>query len=659
MREILSFGLSVIVTFASIIKVLHLFKLRGTAVFFGLIPVLFVYLGFVSIVLSSLKLFESTYFLLMQFLILILVFWAERSTKSPLRNNIKILGGHQQGVERRTEAHFGIWGGMLVGAIIIVVTFSFYFRLRSTVEHFDDKMYRASAPLYWVQNKSIFRFPSVNERKNVFLMGSGLMFAWPVLFTSNGQLAYVFFWFSYPIAAISICIFLFKKHPHIALLGSFLFITMPLVFKYYTLTLVQENWLVPVLISFLYFLLRDATETQKNSVMPFFVGLSFGALLFIKQTSLFLSPLLLIYLKSDLNKRKKPFHLLFGLLAAITVSGYMLLSYQNSQIYGSILGSNSFRNQHIAVFTPKQIYVHIVRTVLLFIETPIPYEPYRKSFENILDSLNRFVKGSYLLQDELDNFSKGQYFYHNAMPNTKFGIAGIAWFSILLFSFLYSLDHFIKKQKTSIYQSLLVLVGCSLFLISIVVRWQEQAEIPLRHFVSLAGVTMCLIPFSSTPVIFKNRLLKLAVLCVVVFVFINTSVMLSIYAVGELDTNDNWQNKLVLTMASPFENFVYSLRKPARILLLEDEYAQDYSLFWYKGMNKNTVIPIDRLTQETFSIFQESADYLIVYNNKSDPVINNLKSSRKITRVERLYPSDGSVVDIYCVVKSFNVCVLK
>ena len=60
---------------------------------------------------------------------------------------------------------------LLISVVFLTIFSSFLIRFFTPTSDFDDKMYRSSAPLIWINNQSMFRDNFHNQNMNIFAMG--------------------------------------------------------------------------------------------------------------------------------------------------------------------------------------------------------------------------------------------------------------------------------------------------------------------------------------------------------------------------------------------------------------------------------------------------------------------------------------------------------
>lgn len=620
-----TFSYSVFLASAAICYGLIRSGFRGKSIFFAFFPALLLYLGSIATALSFLKSLTGISFLIAQgiFIFFILL--------DVILHNIHFPPLHAWPFIHWASGRLKLSRPPLATACltltVIILLVSFLLRAASPVTEYDDKMYRASTPLYWIQNQSIFRFETVNERNNIFAQGASLLYLWPNLFNTGDQIANIFYWLALPLSVVGIYLFtgLFTTSAKIRAVTVLLFASTPIVVRYFTFTLVQESWLGLLLLSFLYFLLSDVRRPRLLPHVSFTTGLSLGALFFLKPTALIylLAPVVLFTVKTD--KIARFAWTLAGLITFIVLSGYGLLTSQNISLYGNAFGSAAFQQLHMTYPSLRQVLTHLIRFPFALLEFPVFIPTVAAILEQWLQQGAVFLGATAELYEETQKVWLGVYRYQLTTPNTRFGLGGVLWLFLFLVHgvqlFRMRTVSAEKRHDYAVYTVLLITVVIQI----VQIRWAELSGTPYRHLLSYFVAITAFFPLYLAKVYRRVGKLPAALLMLVLlaagcqFVFIHLGQLHAIWG----GSPRNYTEGRILTQTSPYSAFLQNLKRPTTILLVGVENTLDYPLFANDRQNRNTVYRMhnaDALPDDAFFkkldmfIQANNVEYIVLYN---------------------------------------------
>ncbi len=600
------FVLSLFLSIVTGINICLLFNLKRVQSFFVFGPFLLIYTGFISTLLSPHKQLTANNFLLVQtvFCVLLLAITyskfknVQQTTLSWLR------------VKHDTNSSF--FTTLCLFAISVVLVVSLVAGLIVPIVQIDESTYKGSTPLYWVQNMSISRFPTYDERKNIFIMGSGIIYMWPNLFRVGYKAADAFYWAGFPFAAISVFLLglTVSKNKKSSALAALLFVSCPLIIgQYFTFSLTQEVWLSVVVCSFIYFIYQSITDQKTQMQSIFLAGMSFSSLLFVKHTAAPYVLLFLVYLHQK-NKYAILFSALKGFLLGIILSGYVVLTLQNTALYSHPLGTQEFRTTHFANISTVQVLTHLIRIPFVFFEVPVFSVVIAETIEEKVTQLADLLGATAVIDMEYIS-EVGKFAYKNTSPNLRFGITGIVWLVIFIISTFKRIVGASKEDKST---KLLNLFFMSLVIQIVTAKWLEAGDIPYRHL--LSGITI-ISAFAAlyAPMLQKKlgqSITTMLVLLIFFAAFEQTQALL--YKIDDFLTRSKSEQSLITqtTYYGSYQELFTSITKPTSFLLIEppENGYHDFGLFWLHNQNLNSVylVPVGNAQADLPRLLKTIAD---------------------------------------------------
>ncbi|MFZ2024814.1 MAG: hypothetical protein WAV51_00830 [Microgenomates group bacterium] len=610
----IGFFISFFLLVCTILPWLHIIGYRSTFLFIAFFPALFFYLTALSTLLSFPQQLTGANFLILQCFIFsctYIFFPKHRISTKQIKQAVLNIAAH---VKKQKRSGYIIILLIFIGFFLLL---SFLLRATTPTLSFDDVVYRASTPLYWIEQKSIFRFPSAREHKNIFLYGTGVLCMWPNLFQAGERITNILYWTAFPIITILLYVIgsLFTKNKIHRLLTGMLFVTAPIIFRHASMILIQEMWLGVILLSCVYTVIHAFHAEQKTTrQFWWYLGFSFGILPIIKPTGWFYTLLLLLLLRKKFIKRIPI--VLAGFLMSFVLSGYLLLLHQNYQLYGSPGGSKPFTAIHTASTSFKQLYIHTLRLPFLFLRLPCYTNTCFPFIDTTMQKIISFVGADTPLDKEDTENWIGTFQYGVTDPDKNFGFGGIIWFFLIFLSLadLYSL--IIKKKPLSTNQLLLLGLTSITLIQMYLIRWEDQSGVPYKHLIGVFAVMLLfcyrLFTYIDTRVYrYSSTIFSIGILLLSVPLF--TTTMRSIYIWTHTPTIE--MIHAMRLQENPYKNLLPTIPSHSNILVIEPFNAPDYQLFASNTNQWNNVylftIPFDKTDEHTIQAMHQ---YIVKHN---------------------------------------------
>ena len=488
---------------------------------------------------------------------------------------------------------WGLLGAGFFLLIILILGSSLLSRILTPIQWGDVLYYHASRPLYWIQHRSVGPYPTVNDRQISFAFGSDLIFMYTVLFTREEIIGRLFFWLGTPLAAFALYTVMRQMGQNRvwSLFGVVTFLTIPLVYIYAG-TLEPLIWLCLFGLGTGYWTLRlTGSESPQGLV---FYQLGVYAVLSANMKNSGLSLLggvflvgvifLLVRKLSGKYRIRNGSVFLISLMITSLLSGLGALFAKNLALYGSLTGSQLRSQENLAVLSPYQLYVHIIRLGAVLLEFPVPF--FSKAVDEFGQGVVNLLGADHMLPRE-DTWSwVGHYQYQSRelYQAKSFGVLGL-----LLAAGAWGLGRKIKEKVSSrtirkaglgILKSPVFSYGfVSLSLVfgpALLLRWIDSGT---RSF--LAPGLVCLLPlavFGLSSFNLRRLVPGLISLLVMVFVVAFTGTALHRVIWDLKNTAPHW------------EHIIYSRRKEhissdryipldATVILLGYPNTKDYYFF--------------------------------------------------------------------------------
>ena len=590
----LLFTCSVVLALGTMLTWFYILRIRLIQAYFLFFPILIIYLCGISFFLSLAASLTSSHFLIIQLLLLIptllTAFLHTRSHKFKLTHILPTIS-----YLRHIQCSFP--SIILLITILFLLVLSGWLRTLTPTLSFDDVAYRASAPMHWIQNQSIFRFPTMVEHKNVFLFGTGILYMWPHLFDAGERVANLLYWTAFPLLLCSMYLLMgkFTHHKTFKLGILLLLISAPIMYKNFTTVLIQETWMGVLLVSCLYILI-DTLHNKTTSVRTYILlGCAFGVLPLIKPTGWFYMLLLLFFLQKRLQKHILP--IVAGCMISISISGYPFILYQNATLYGAPSGSPEFSRIHLASLSPKQLVTHTIRLPFALIKIPCYTPNCLVSTDTKVQALASYLRATTVLEKETTESWIGTFQYMSSDSDRNFGFGGILWFILILLSLGDAYRIIVKKQKVRLAHQVF-LVFTSIILLQIhTVRWEDTSGVPYKHLVGAFAIA-CSFSYRLFEFIWKKKYhVMQSALYILLFLSILPLISTTITSINAWSMGDDQEAiRTMRTGPNIYASFLSTLPSPTTFLVAEPS-APDFPLFWFQGHQKNIVHLLSRLPE--------------------------------------------------------------
>jgi hypothetical protein len=383
------------------------------------------------------------------------------------------------------------------GAVVATVIFVALSGVRQAAEPisgFDDRMYHASRVAYWVQNASIFPYPTHNERQVAFPFGSELYFLWPVLLTKCETAGRLVFWLGFPLAALGVHLLAgrAKVREPFRSFAALLFVSTPIVGSQST-GLAPEIWLAFFQLATAFWILAAAEAEDARAVARAagWAGLALVLALSVKTTAaglIFPTALLPLVIVRRTTRWPALRNLAAGAMAAFLLSGLALTSAGNLVRCGNALGSAGLRQVHRSDLNVRQLYIHAVRLPLLLFEVPWIPDPLRGRLEAGGGSLAEQTGATQTIAFEDSKWPwPGRFQF--TLPETarNYSLGGLLWLPGLTCAFVLVLRNFGNRGAANVRAPLglcTLLSFSSLLPVVFGLRWMVGSAVPVRFLVA-------------------------------------------------------------------------------------------------------------------------------------------------------------------------------
>lgn len=397
--------------------------------------------------------------------------------------------------------------GVLFCLLVFVLACLFWVRAHTPLYGFDELMYHASRPLYWIGHQSVFPFESHNDRHNVFTFGAELWFLFAIIHTQSEYWSRLFFMLQLPLALTGAYVFLsrFGISRRLSLLVLLAVLLMPMTLRE-SLSLKPEVGTIWVLLGYSYFFAR---LTAHRTDYPGWVGLClFVAVgLAYKLTFLVFLPLsagLLLwkFYFSSARWRIAKVVIISGLSSLFLSSAWITLG-SNYYYFGKLTGPPLFSEEHRSGSDWNTMKTHLVRIPFVLWGLPwIPSETARQGLEGTGQAVSEFLGANELLRGEVDyDFSwPGIFKFEQPRWDQRFSYFGIVGaMGVLWLAIRHLLRRFCNGRRIPrMFWAMLpaCLLGMAIFM---VIRWQAAALLPDRFLLPVISVCLLSLPLIVHP----------------------------------------------------------------------------------------------------------------------------------------------------------------
>jgi len=577
------------------------------------------------------------YFFGMQILIFILcifIFKPKLGIFSPLSINV---------IFKKPKKKLGL---ILLTLIGIIIFLSLTRRILTPIFHLDVLRYHASRVLYWSQHKSLFFYPTNNDRQLIFPFGSELIFSWGVLFIKTEFIARLIYWLAFPLLAIGTFTILMVLGTSliISLLGVAVVISMPVVFNY-GITLKPLIWTILFSLGIGYWSIRIYDTSVRNRNVIFWFATYCVLAVNTKTVNLIAIPagtvailVIILFHKYYENKkfyfRKTLTEFVIYVTIILLISGLGLLFVSNLIYFNHPLGSDSRRSESIADFSFYQIYVHTVRFGAILLEIPTPWYD-DKLIRHIGNKLIHFINADKPLPKELNWHMVGHYKYRYSVPNDfssyarSFGIAGFLYILMIMSSIK------IIKNKNSLKRisGYLIIFTFLLLTTLYIPRWMTNSGATRRFLTPIVVTSVPLILYMLHS-IHNRRIFSIITFILIGFVF--GFVCKEGFITWNVIKKTGFDyNKISHRPEQEMSPIFRKIPKNATVIVLITSYFSDYFLFgpdytrrviqvtheidedelaYLEEKYPNAYICVNKIFAETLSVLNRSKKVVKVYS---------------------------------------------
>jgi hypothetical protein len=404
--------------------------------------------------------------------------------------------------------------GTLVGLVSVgfFVILSALSRYRVPILWDDDQSYHASRVLYWIQQESLFPYPTHNLRQVVFPFGGELFFLWGVLLTRREEVSRMVFWLGYPLAVLGIYVLLRELGTSrvASLLGGALYMMTPLV-QWASVTLMPEPWLAVCLTGLGYWWARffqsESGRLAGQSLL--WVGVFIALSAHMKMTALAVMPGVLVlglWAWGRLGGRGWIF-MAAGVLGGYLFSGLWVPTGFNWIYYGHPLGPQAFRRFHQSDLTFRQMYTHAVRLPFVLLEFPTVPLPAQALLQRLGDRITASLGADRPLFGE-DPTRRSPNYWSFTIPEkaSRFSLGGVLWLPALAAG----ICRWWRKVRPHMDPwSALIVIDLSLIGgIVLGLRWIVWASVPERHLIAPYALGIAFTIALADQYLSRHRLLR-------------------------------------------------------------------------------------------------------------------------------------------------------
>jgi len=382
---------------------------------------------------------------------------------------------------------------------------SLLYAIRVPFTHGDVLMYHASRCLYWIQNGSLFHFPTHNDRDVMFTFGADLLLLHGFLLSAAEWPARLVHCLGFVAGMLGVyrTARLFRLDPDSAAWAVVVFAGTPLVFDHAFLQK-PELWLVAALGAASEFTVRASAGQARKTDLVLLGGLAALAV-DIRITAL---PVLILLLPPLCTARApatilRVALLVTGFVGVALISGLVLNLAGNLRHYGSCFGPQRAQIVHRADLGAAQLAIHAERFLLFAAEYPFPLDAATQArLEEKLNAFSHRIGADW----PLDNPEGLAVERANSWPGLfriQLGpeFARFSWFFI---PFLVAVGFMVWRlgagavnfssadsiPRLGVAAFYLVFTGLTVLLL----RWQQVAPLPARFLVPPVGfAAVCLL----------------------------------------------------------------------------------------------------------------------------------------------------------------------
>ncbi|HEV2296295.1 MAG TPA: hypothetical protein VGR35_20805 [Tepidisphaeraceae bacterium] len=450
---------------------------------------------------------------------------------------------------------------------------------------FDDRMYRASRAVYWLQHRSVLPWTTANDRQTAFPFGSELMFFWPLLFTRwelPGRLA---FFAAVPLCAVGLYTVMrqLRITRTAALGGVLVLLATPSVTRIQE-GLYPEMWMSVFALGAAYFAQRALSDGSRVLRHLAWMGCFVTLAVNVKTTALALAPAAVIvpWLVAPAGARRRGMaSVIVGAVAGILLSGLVLTLSANIFRHGHPLGPPGMSAIHTADLSARQLRTHAARFVVGLLDLPVvPTDAARNALTRAGNAFLRFCRATQPLAGEEVPWP-GSYGFGVGKYGSRYSLAGLLWLPALTVAVALVL---FARGWHRLRLAILLLFALPMLLGSVlIIRWMGSME---RFWVPAFALTL--------PALVLLVQLASARWPATRFVIVPL-LLLTVLPVlwDRAQTAASWQRMAPSPMLlnEPFHSPLRAIPAGSRILLVTAQDAREYGLFLPRQRFANRVIP--------------------------------------------------------------------
>lgn len=530
-------------------------------------------------------------------------------------------GGSDREVEEpatRTPLGPGEWA--MVVALVALLGLSGLERSLTPLHNVDDLMYHGSRAAYWVQGESVLLRPTHNERQTAFPFGAELIFAWPLLFTGSDLPGRLMHWLAIPLATVGVfSVARAAGAGRVAgLFAALLYAATPAVLTLAT-TLKADIW-TPVFILGAGYWIARAADAPRHVVRALFWAGAFVALAMNVKVIIAAVVPVLVLAPLAVAPWKQAMRAIVasaaGGVAAVLFSGLAVVLTSNMIRYDHPLGPEVISAAVQPDYTPRQMYVHLVRVPIFLLEFPeVPTQSLRAAIEDLRRGLTVALNGDEQLPREDKPHWPGAFSYQAPPYALHFGLGGLLWLPLLAAGVVILTREVLWRRPRGRLSGISLLIVAQLLMFTAVVfmiRWMGGG--PDRFWLAPYAISLA----TGVAILARCRPLRTALGALAVIAATAAAYPVVRQMLVRIDQRDHPRFSSARYRFAPALEYI---PEGSTILLIGSWNAQDYPLLAPEGRLVNRVIPWGKqafdpdLLEQTLQ--REQIEFVLFENGRS------------------------------------------
>ncbi|MFN0131585.1 MAG: hypothetical protein ACKVW3_03485 [Phycisphaerales bacterium] len=471
---------------------------------------------------------------------------------------------------------------LLAGAIGIALVVTLIAQAEVPILGWDERMYNASRPAYWIGYQSVLPSITHNDRQVTFPLGAELWLGWPMMMTRLEWPARLTHWLAHPAGALGV--FWLARAigaPRVfALGGALLFASTPSVMLNAGFAQKQDLWTAVFVIQAAFWVVRAGAHDAARASFLAAYAIAFAANVKITALACLPALALLVLLAGSWHAMvRRSISCTLGLLAGLVLSGLVVTVAYNARTYGHPLGNPKLSALGKPDFSLRQTWTHAVRAPLFLFEMPdIPSEPLRRSIERGGKSVIMTLGADRPLRLEEDAVWPGAFAFTAPSTGWRYSLGGTFMLPALTIAAIVALRELRRSWPSPRLSAASWAAGTAipLFLgLVFMVRWMGGAA--ERYWIGAYSLAVALISFHAYRFVEwreARRALRLALAAAALIWAVYPSIVAHARRVDWASSPER-----AAGADEPFADAIAAMPKGARILAFLSQATRDYPLF--------------------------------------------------------------------------------